>query len=337
MTLHLILIQFLFPALLLMASALFFALAINGIERKIIARMQSRTGPPLTQPFIDLKKLFIKENIVPGTATPWLFNAMPFIALASSLLIFLYLPFMGSEPLLQHYGDIILVLYALMIPSLALAIGAFASGSSFAAIGAQREIVLMASYEFVLAIIIVTLAWLAALCCPAQNAFSFAVFSSNPAWLETGIIGLTGLAMLFISSLLVMPAKAGKLPIDAGEAKTELAEGALAEYSGKNLAMLYLSQALRGLALATLITALFIPFNISPFLNLSGVSAHAIDALFFLFKVFTIMLFSIILLSAVTARMRIDQASKYYLSIILLISLTGLFLTGLDFIWSAFQ
>ena len=132
-------------ALIIILLALFFALLFNGIERKLIARMQARIGPPIIQPFIDVKKLFIKENIVPDNAIPWIFNSMPLIALASSLLVLLYIPFGGMPALLQNYGDIILVVYIMLIPSLALAIGAFASGSPYASIGAQREVVIMLS------------------------------------------------------------------------------------------------------------------------------------------------------------------------------------------------
>ena len=80
-------IYFGLEALIIILLALFIALLFNGIERKLIARMQARIGPPITQPFIDVKKLFIKENIVPDNAIPWIFNAMPLIALASSLLV----------------------------------------------------------------------------------------------------------------------------------------------------------------------------------------------------------------------------------------------------------
>ena len=315
---------------LLICVALFIALVFNGIERKLIARMQARIGPPIIQPLIDIKKLFMKENIVPDSAIPWLFNSMPAVALASSLIVLLYIPFAGMPALLQNYGDLILVLYVLLLPSLALAIGAFASGSSFAGIGAQREVVLMMSYEFVLSVVAISLAWLFSLCCPQANAFAFSTITSKPAWLLVGSAGFLGLILLFISSLAVMPAKAGKLPADIGEAKTEIAEGVLVEYSGRNLALLYMAQAVRVLAFASLIVALFLPWNLSSLIAIPEQLSMLADFLFFLVKVFMVMFASSIFVSAVTARLKVDQAARFYIIVVFLLSLLGLLLIGID-------
>ena len=114
-----------------------FGLILSGIDRRIVARMQARVGPPLLQPFTDVRKLFAKQNIIPVNALPCLFNAMPIIALASSIAILLYLPFGSFAPVLGEMGDVILVLYLLIVPSLALVIGGFASGSPYATVGAQ--------------------------------------------------------------------------------------------------------------------------------------------------------------------------------------------------------
>jgi formate hydrogenlyase subunit 4 len=317
-------------SILLICVALFIALIFNGIERKLVARMQARIGPPIIQPFIDIKKLFMKENIVPDSAVKWLFNSMPAVALASSLIVLLYIPFAGFPALLQNYGDLILVLYVLLIPSLALAIGAFASGSSFASIGAQREIVLMMSYEFVLSVVAISLAWLFSLCCPQANAFAFSTIASRPPWLVVSSAGFLGLIFLFISSLAVMPAKAGKLPADIAEAKTEIAEGALVEYSGRNLALFYMAQAARVLAFASLIVALFLPWNLSSLITIPEQLSMLADFVFFLVKVFAVMFLSSIFVSATTARLKVDQAAKFYIVVVFLLSLLGLLLIGID-------
>ncbi|RLF47553.1 MAG: NADH-quinone oxidoreductase subunit H, partial [Thermoplasmata archaeon] len=138
-------------AVILSLLAIFFGLLYKGIDRKLSARMQSRVGPPIRQPFRDVGKLMIKESIVPENAIPWLFNAAPVISLAASLLVVLYLPFIIDKPLLSGYGDAILVAYLFAIPALAMVAGGFASSSPFATVGAQREMVMMMSYEFSLA------------------------------------------------------------------------------------------------------------------------------------------------------------------------------------------
>jgi formate hydrogenlyase subunit 4 len=99
-----------------------------GVDRIVTARMQARIGPPLSQPLTDLRKLFIKENVVPANAIPWLFNLAPVIALASALTILLYIPVGGYPPVLSGGGDLILVMYLLTLPALALVAGGFSSG-----------------------------------------------------------------------------------------------------------------------------------------------------------------------------------------------------------------
>ncbi len=102
-------------------------LLILGIDRKFAAHMQARVGPPILQPFTDVRKLLLKENVVPENAIPWLFNAAPVLGLASSLTILLYLPIGGVPALFGGNGDVILIMYLLTIPALAMVAGGFAS------------------------------------------------------------------------------------------------------------------------------------------------------------------------------------------------------------------
>jgi len=127
-------------------------LLYRGVDRKIAARMQARIGPPLRQPFLDLGKLLVKETVIPKTAVAWLFSAMPFLAVIASFTALLYLPWGPFGPVLEGHGDAILVLYLLAVPALAMALGGFASGSPLGVVGAQRELVMLVSYEFPLAV-----------------------------------------------------------------------------------------------------------------------------------------------------------------------------------------
>ena len=135
-----------------------FSLLYRGVDRKLVAHMQGRVGPPVVQPFRDVRKLLMKENIIPDGAISWLFTAAPFICLITSALLLFYIPLFGQEALLGGYGDAILVIYLLILPSLALVLAGFASSSPYATVGAQREMVIMMSYELPLAITVVSLA-----------------------------------------------------------------------------------------------------------------------------------------------------------------------------------
>ncbi|MEN2997197.1 MAG: complex I subunit 1 family protein [Acetomicrobium sp.] len=236
------------------------ALLYEGVDRIVHARMQRRFGPPLLQPFYDVIKLLGKESIVPRRAVRAVFQASPWMAMALTLLIFLYIPIGSIPPILAGNGDIILILYLLAASAVMMVIGGFASGSPYANVGSQREMVLMMSYELPLALVVLTLAWLVYKRGVPGAPFSLETFVSVPVWNTVGLIGGMGIFALLLSLLGVVPAEVGKVPMDIAEAKTEILEGFLAEYSGRNLALFKLTFALRSLAMSALLVPLFFLF-----------------------------------------------------------------------------
>ena len=305
-----------------------FGLFYKGIDRKISARMQGRIGPPLRQPFRDLAKLFTKENIVPENSIPWIFNLAPLIGLVVTISILLYLPIGGFEPLVSSRGDLVLILYLLIIPSLAMVIGGFASGSPYATVGAQREMATMIAYEFPLAIIIITIAWKLSTTASGglglANAFALSTITANPIWNTAGPLAFIGFIILLCVLVIVTPAELSKIPFDAPEAETEIGGGLLVEYSGINLAMFYLMDGVKTLVMASIIVALFFPYNLSPLLGLESYPAYTIDIIFYLFKVLIIIIFSVTLIRVVVARLKIDQIVYTYWVWLTLLALVGL-------------
>jgi len=307
-----------------------FALLFRGVDRKLVAHMQGRIGPPIIQPFRDLRKLLIKETIVPDGAVSWLFKAAPIVCLVVTIVLLLYIPLFGQNALLDGYGDSILILYLLVVPSLAFVAGGFASSSPYATVGAQREMVIMMSYEFTLALVIVAIAWRIV---PMTDAdpFMLSTVAAYPVWSLVGPLGVVGALVLLFGLLAVTPGEVSKVPFDIAEAETEIAGGILVEYSGRNLALFYLSDAMKAFVMVSLIVALFFPYNLSPVIGIgAAIPAAIVDGLFFLLKVFVIMFVSVTLVRTAMARFKISQASYIYLIAMTLISLVGLILLGLD-------
>jgi len=307
----------------LAAFGVVFGLLYKGIDRKLSAHMQGRIGPPIRQPFRDIVKLFTKENIIPENSIPWIFNLAPLIGLVATISILLYLPIGGFDPLLSSRGDLILVLYLLIIPSLAMVIGGFSSGSPYATVGAQREMATMVAYEFPLAIIIISIAWRLNVQ-GIPNMFTLSSIAAAPVWDITGPLGFIGFLILLFVLVIVTPGELSKIPFDAPEAETEIAGGLLVEYSGRNLAMFYLTDGVKTVVMASLIVALFFPYNLSPFLGVTSYTAYAIDIAFYLVKVFLVVLFSVTLIRVAIARLKIDQIVHTYWVPLTLISLIGL-------------
>lgn len=309
---------------------------LQGIDRKLAALMQARIGPPLIQPYWDFKKLLCKENIVPEHAIPWLFNAAPLVAFATAVTVMLYIPIAGFKPLLSGYGDLILVMYLLAIPALAMVAGGFASGSPYASLGAQREMVMMIAYELPLGAAIISFAWKLAEA-GVDHPFALQSIIENPIWGMVGPFGAMGACMLLLAMVMVTPGELSKVPFDAPEAKSELADGLLVEYSGRNLAMYYLTLGTKMVVMASLIIAMFVPYNISPLFNLSAqngtglhIAANIIDIIFFMIKVLLVMFISMTLIRTAMARFRINQIMTMYWKYGGIMTLLGLILIMLD-------
>ncbi|RLF37215.1 MAG: NADH-quinone oxidoreductase subunit H [Thermoplasmata archaeon] len=306
-------------------------LIYKGIDRKLAAHMQARVGPPIRQPFRDVVKLFMKESVVPENAIGWVFNLAPVIALTAGIIILMYIPIAGFPALLSTHGDLILVIYLLLIPSLAMVLGGFASASPYATIGAQREMVLMMSFEFPLAITIISIAWKLSRI-PVSDPFSLSTITSYPIWNQVGPIGFIGCVLLLIVMLIVAPGELSKIPFDVPEAETEIAGGLLVEYSGRNLALFYLADAVKTIAIGSLIVAIFFPYNLSSILNLTGYLGKFADIAFYFLKLLAVIFFSVILVRVSVARLKIDQVVSTYWIPLTLLSLVGLVLMMLDII-----
>ena len=320
-----------FGSALLVFIGGFFGMLYRGIDRKLVAHMQGRVGPPIVQPFRDVRKLLMKENIIPDGAISWLFNAAPFLALISTGSLLLFIPLFGQPALLASYGDMILVLYLLIIPSLAFVVGGFASSSPYATVGAQREMIIMMSYEAPLAAVALGIAWRISQVTDV-NPFLMSTIGEHPIWSLLGPVGVIGAVLMLLTLVVVTVGEAAKVPFDIAEAETEIAGGLLVEYSGRNLSLFYLSDVIKAFAMTSLVVALFIPYSLSPLLGVTAtVAAGIIDGLFFLVKVFAVMFISISVIRAGMARFKISQASTVYVIAMTAVALVGLFLVWVDF------
>lgn len=227
---------------------------VSGIDRKVTARVQMRVGPPILQPLYDILKLFIKETTVPVDAVRYIFLGAPLIGLAGVTLASAIIIHSAVSPDIAFVGDVIVLLYLLVMPSLALIIGAFASRNPLASLGGSREMKLVMAYElpFVLAcaVAIINVA--------VQQNSNFAEALTLGAILQgpPAIMKLSGI-IAFIVSVLCIQAKLGLVPFDIAEAETELAGGALIEYSGPPLAIFKLTRVMMLFILPLFLVTLF--------------------------------------------------------------------------------
>lgn len=299
----------------------FFAgLLLAGIDRKIVARMQRRIGPPVVQPFYDFFKLIGKETIVPKAAARRAFLAAPVIGLVSLVTVSLFIPIFKFSAF-SSVADLIVVLYLLTIPAVALIIGGSSSGSPYAGVGISREMVAIVSYELPLVIVLLAVGKKVGM---ALNA-GMITFSLSKIVEYQAAAGpmITKLSMIpaCIAMLMIIPCKVGSIPFDIAEAEVEICEGPLAEYSGAPLGIFKLNHAIKML----IITSLFVTL----FLSGSGTGIVAADVLLQVFLCAVVVIVSISLLRAVTARIKVEQTLKFYWTYPTVLSILSLVLVWL--------
>ena len=289
-----------------------------GIDRKIVAKMQKRVGPPVLQPFYDFFKLCGKETIVPAAASRTTFLMAPLVGLAALVVLQLFIPIFNFTAF-SGIADVIVILYLLLIPAMSIMMGASASGSPYAGVGLSREMVTVISCELPLVLVLLAIGKTVGSAAGAGITFSLA--DINAYQLANGCLILKpSMIPAALAFLMIIPGETGNHPFDAAEAETEICEGMLTEYSGAPLAVYKLSHGIKMLTLTSLFVALF--------LGGIGTGILAVDGLivFLLCTVITIIAISFV--HAITARLKIEQIFKYYWT-----AVTGLALVSLVLAW----
>jgi len=189
-----------------------------GLDRKLTARLQSRVGPPILQPFYDFLKLINKENVV--------------VNKSQNLYIFIYFIFAVTSLVLLALGsDLLMIIFVYTIANVALIVGGMVTGSPYSKIGSQRETMAMLAYEPVLILFIIGMYMLTG---------SFNISSLDGASKPL----IVYLPIVFLSMLFIMSVKFKKSPFDLStshHAHQELVKGIFTEYSGPALALVELT------------------------------------------------------------------------------------------------
>jgi formate hydrogenlyase subunit 4 len=262
----------------------------QGVLRKVTARIQSRQGPPVLQPYFDLLKLLGKEDIEAGEI-PVMQRFVSWLSLASVLAVAALVP-MGFGTSMNAAGDVLLLVYLLTLCSVCTLLAGLAAGSTYSLLGISREMMTMITLEplFAVAVIIGAI--------HAHSLRLDAVLSGS-AYFGAPWSGILMLAIM----LLAFQAFVQRVPFDVAEAETELMEGPLMEYSGPKLALFKYAQMIKLIIYAALFVGLFAPWG----------SNAALPLAFLLFWIKILVLVLLVTVVAAThARYRIDQAIRYF-------------------------
>ena len=273
------------------------ALLFQWIDRRTIARLQARVGPPWFQPLADLIKLLAKESVLPSGADLPICTALPLVSLAAVLTAAIYVP-VGRHALYGFEGDLIVVLFLLSLPALFYFLAGWVSVGVYSVVGGSRSLLQYFSYEvpFLMALsapAILTGSWSISEIIARQAGATWTVFV-QPLGFLLALVGLIG--------------KLKRVPFDIPKAKSEVVGGPLTEFGGRKLALWHLSVDIQTVVGVFLLVNMFLGgSNLGPLSALRP--AGLIDALGFGVKAL-VMLLTLSVTSVLYARLRIDQLAN---------------------------
>lgn len=201
-------------AVLYVALAPFVGGLLAGIDRKLSARMQGRKGPPVLQPFYDVRKLFNKESVVVNDIQNLFMIAFLVFVIFTGILFF-------------AGGDLLLVFFALTLASIILVLTASSANSPYSSMGAQRELMQMMAYEPMVLIVAIGF---------YMSAGSFSVLDVS----RSSTSAVAAIPAVFAGFLFILTIKLRKSPFDLStshHAHQEMVKGITTELSGRILAL----------------------------------------------------------------------------------------------------
>ncbi|HLL76085.1 MAG TPA: NADH-quinone oxidoreductase subunit NuoH [Pyrinomonadaceae bacterium] len=301
-------------------------------ERRILGFIQGRLGPNrvgpggLFQPFADLLKFILKEEIIPDKATRFIYMLAPIIAITTALMAIIVYPF-GPEVNIPFVGPVrltiarfdVALLYVLAVTSVGvygIALAGWSSNNKYSLFGALRASAQMISYELSLGLSLVGVVLMSG----TLDLYSMVEQQSGWAGLHWNIIYQPlGFFVYMISAI----AETNRVPFDLPEAETELVAGFHTEYSALKFALFFMAEYVNMFTVSVLATTLFLGGWNGP-----GVAQFPLlGVVYFLLKI-TFFLFLYIWLRGTLPRFRFDQLMNFGWKFLLPLAIVNVILTS---------
>ncbi|HEX8708733.1 MAG TPA: NADH-quinone oxidoreductase subunit NuoH [Pyrinomonadaceae bacterium] len=313
-------------------------------ERRVLAFIQGRLGPNrvgyggLLQPFADLLKFILKEDIVPDKSTKFVYFLAPLVAIVTALMTMIVYPF-GPEITLPWIGQIQLVLsrfdvallYVLGITSIGvygIALAGWSSNNKYSLMGGLRSSAQLISYELSLGMSLIGVILL------SGTLDLYAIVEQQSGWygMRWNLWRPEGPQVLgFIIYLISAIAETNRVPFDLPEAETELVAGFHTEYSAMKFALFFMAEYVNMLTVSMLATTLFlggwnVPFA-EYFLGRGTFLFALVSVIGFLVKL-SFFLFLYIWLRGTLPRFRFDQLMDFGWKFLIPVAIINIILTA---------
>jgi NADH-quinone oxidoreductase subunit H len=251
-------------------------IAMNWLERKILAHMQVRLGPMrvgphgLLQPIADAIKLLIKEDIMPSQADGFVFWVAPIIVVITAFTVFIVVPFGPTHAVTDMNIGVLFMLGVSSLSVLGIVMAGWASNSHYPLMGALRSSAQMVSYEIAMGLAVVSAVLMTSLNQTGTGTLSMiGIVQSQQAqqvWFAFKFFPL-GLIAFFVFAV-AMVAETNRAPFDLPEAESELTAGFHTEYSGFRWSLFFLAEYSAMIAVSSIAVTLWLGGWLRPFPHL---------------------------------------------------------------------
>lgn len=251
------------------------------VERRGLARMQTRPGPNvagplgLLQAFADAGKLLFKEDIWTDKAEKFIYFIAPATSAFAAFMVLAVIPMGPNVSMFGHWTPLqltdmpVAVLYILAIASVGLygvVLGGWSTRSTLPLLGSVRSAAQVISYELSMGLSLVSVFLVA-----GSMSTSEIVASQHPVWWAFALLPA------FIVYIISMVGEVNRLPFDLPEAEGELVAGHMTEYSSMKFGWYYLSEYINMFNVSAVATTVFFggwhaPLGLShvPFIDFNG-------------------------------------------------------------------
>ncbi len=264
--------------LLIFAGLSIAVIAMNWLERKILAHMQVRLGPMrvgphgLLQPIADALKLLLKEDITPTQADRWVFWLAPLFVVITAFTVFIVVPFGPTHAVTDMNIGILFMLGVSSLSVLGIVMAGWASNSHYPLMGALRSSAQMVSYEIAMGLAVISAVLMTSLNSQGTGTLSMiGIVQAQLAqhtWFVFKFFPL-GLIAFFVFAV-AMVAETNRAPFDLPEAESELTAGFHTEYSGFRWSMFFLAEYSAMIAVSSIAVTLWLGGWLRPFPNWLG-------------------------------------------------------------------